>query len=252
MDARNQRGFTIVEVMLFLALSGMLAVLLLAGWGTMINTQRYKDSTRTLQTFLQQQYNLVYNTENGRTADLSCDATNGVRDNAAGEPRGQTSCILMGRYVRISGSSVDVFAIVGTELTDELQPNDEQAILATNPRRVTQDLGLSDVRLTIPWQATVVGSSGSSDPADYAVAIVRSPLNGAVHTYALDKLTDSDVMPPLDSAFIDTANERNDVQLCLDPGAPFAGGRRAVVIGANASSQSFITVLADGDNTCSA
>lgn len=251
MNTQNKSGFTIIEVMLFLALSGMLAVLLLGGWGIMINTQRYKDSTRTLQTFLQQQYNLVYNTENGRTNDLNCDQTNGVRQNGTGQARGQTDCILMGRYVRISGMDVTVSAVVGNNLTDQSESNDEASILASDPHIVTQDLGLSDTRLVIPWQSRVVGKNGSSDAANYAMAVLRSPLTGAVHTY-VTPLPNDTANPPLDSTFLNSSNESEAVQLCVDPGAPMSGGRRAVVIGANASSQSFITVLADGDNQCNA
>lgn len=251
MNTHNHRGFTIVEVMLFLAISGMLAVLLLGGWGIMINTQRYKDSTRTLQTFLQQQYNLVYNVENGRSADLDCDPVNGVREVASGEPRGQTDCILMGRYIRISGSNVTVYPVVGSEFNEASQPSDEASILASKPVKVEQDLRLTDVKLTIPWQAEVVGKNGSTDIANYVVAVLRSPLTGRVHTYSL-VLPDATQNPALDNALVNSSNEIDDVELCLDAGAPFAGGRRAVVIGAYASSQSFITVLADGDNQCNA
>lgn len=249
MNIRKQAGFTIVEVMLFLAISGLLAVLLLGGWGTMINTQRYKDSTRTLQTFLQQQYNLVYNVENGRADNLVC-GDDGVKEKiGGGDPRGQTDCVLLGRYVRISGEKVQVFAIVGKELSaNSTAQNDSDAIGESAPSRVTEDLGLSDSALVVPWQATVVGTDNSPDAANYAIVIIRSPLSGTVHTYTLGLANDSSY--PTVSEIVSNQHEKNDVQLCLDPGAPLSGGRMAVVVRAYATSQNFIDVLADGDNKC--
>lgn len=141
MGVQDKRGFTIIEVMLFLAISGMLAATLLGGWGVMINTQRYKDSVRTLQTFLQQQYNLVYNVENGRSTKLLCDAVHGVREADAGAPRGQTDCTLLGRYIYISGGNVRVAGIVGTVLDDAVlsAETDVEAILGSKPKIISED-----------------------------------------------------------------------------------------------------------------
>ena len=47
------RGFTIIEVMLFLAITGLLAVGVLATVGNSINVQRYRDAVVTLQTEVQ-------------------------------------------------------------------------------------------------------------------------------------------------------------------------------------------------------
>ena len=44
MGAKTQNGFTIIEVMLFLAITGMLAAAILVGSGVAIGQQRYRDS----------------------------------------------------------------------------------------------------------------------------------------------------------------------------------------------------------------
>ncbi|MEP6710564.1 MAG: prepilin-type N-terminal cleavage/methylation domain-containing protein, partial [Candidatus Saccharibacteria bacterium] len=57
MDTQRHPGFTIIEVMLFLAISGALAVGILIGSNVAITSQRYRDSLNSLQSLLQQQYN---------------------------------------------------------------------------------------------------------------------------------------------------------------------------------------------------
>ena len=116
MGAKNDQGFTIIEVSLFLGLSALLAVLLLGGWTTMINTQRYKDSNKSLQTFLQEQYNGVYNVQNGRDNKFTCSDSEVKKISVVGDEPGQTDCILMGRYIDIQkGQDITVRAIVGQE-----------------------------------------------------------------------------------------------------------------------------------------
>ncbi len=236
--------------MLFVAITGLLAAALLSGWTAMINTQRYKDSTRTLQSFLQQQYNLVYNVENGRLQDLSCtlQGANLVIDDtsATNTPRGQSPCVVMGRYVQIQdGTKVSVKSIVGYLNGTDTTNTDIESIRLYNPQRVDFELGLSDNELDIPWQAAVVGTNDST-PKDYAIVIIRSPKTGIVHTYTKDTTGQTLGL----SDIIDASNENTDVNLCLDPGVPFASGRLGVVIDAYASAQSSVRMITDGTTVC--
>lgn len=246
----REQGFTIIEVVLFVAITGLLAATLLTGWTTMINSQRYKDSTRTLQSFLQQQYNLVYNVENGRVQNLSCTLQGSnlvITDTApTGAPRGQSACVVMGRYVQITGGTkIKVSSIVGYLNGIDGTSSDIDSIRLYKPQRVDFDLGLTDNELEIPWQAAVVGTTDSS-PKDYVIAIVRSPKTGIVHTFTKDVTNQSVAL----SDIIDTQYEKDDVNLCLDPGVPFASGRLGVVIDAYASAQSAVRMITDGKVVC--
>lgn len=239
MGAQKQHGFTIIEVMLFLGISAVLAVALLAGWSTMLNTQRYRDSNKTLQSFIQQQYNLVYNVENGRSGDFSCDEADGVQpENINGVDRGQTDCVLMGRYIHIDrGTDLEVFPIIGFEPSDPPTTNDSESIEAHEPKIANNVLGLTESELNIPWGATVVNSGGN--PQSAVIAIVRSPLTGTVHTYV--DFTAADVTPDLfgDDDLASSSNE-TELVLCLDAGAPLSGGQMGVVVQARAAAQSAI------------
>ncbi len=247
---QTERGFTIIEVVLFVAISGVLAATLLGGWTVMINTQRYKDSTRTLQSFLQQQYNLVYNVENGRLQGLSCtlQGSNLVIDDApaTNTARGQSPCVVMGRYVNIQdGTNINVQSIVGYLNGDDTSNTDLESIRLYKPQRVDFELGLTDNELEMPWQAAVVGANDST-PKDYAIAIIRSPKTGIVHTFTKDTTGQTLAL----SDIIDVSNENTEVNLCLDPGVPFASGRLGVVIDAYASAQSSVRMITDGRTVC--
>jgi|GEM_PF-349356 len=244
-------GFTVIEVILFLAITGLLAFSLLGGWTAMINTQRYKDSVKTVQSFLQQQYNLVYNVENVKQADGGpyC-VVNGSGEPefvATGVSRGQSNCIQMGRLVNITGGTqIRSYAIVGVDLVSDSTTTDSASIRGRNPIVVTDGFQLTDNELEVPWQAEVVRrASQGGTRQNVALAIIRSPLTGSVHTYAVQ--TDGSTIPDIDSMAV-PANEQ-EVTLCLDAGTAFSGGRIGVVVRQRASAQSFVQTIQD-DSTC--
>lgn len=249
MGMKTQHGFTIIEVTLFLALTGLLAVLLLGGWTTMINTQRYKDSVKTTQTFIQEQYNLVYSVENGRGDNLRCSGGTVTDAGGTGESRGQSDCVLMGRYLHVNnGTRIDVYAIVGDEPASGTASSDIDSIRAYTPQRVGSEVGLTRNKLNVPWQAEVVGTAGSTDTQNFAIAIIRTPSSGIVHTYATTAPNDGSL--PEVAALVSAANEQTNTYMCLDPGNPLAGGRMGVMIKARASSQSFVETIDDGAGVC--
>lgn len=247
---RTEQGFTIIEVVLFVAITGLLAAALLGGWTAMINTQRYKDSSRTLQSFLQQQYNLVYNVENGRTTSLACTLQGSklVIDETAGSnvPRGQSPCVVMGRYLQIQhGNNIKVSSIVGYVPATDTSNTDIASINLYHPQTFDNALGLTDNELEIPWQAAVVGTNDST-PKEYDIAIIRAPLTGTVHTFTKDSGGQTLALTDV----INAQDEKSDVNLCLDPGVPFASGRLGVTIVAYASAQSSVRLITDGKTLC--
>lgn len=251
--AGQSAGFTIIETILFLGITGLLALTLLGGWTTMINTQRYKDSVKTVQSFLQQQYNLVYNVENAKAADdegpfCVVNGSNEPEFVTSGVARGQSNCIQMGRLVNISGGSdIRSYAIVGIDIADDTTTTDATSIRGRNPIIVQDQLSLSDSELTVPWQARIVNrASQGRTQQDVALAIIRSPLTGSVHTYAVT--TAGGNLPTDLDAVVQVANER-EVNLCMDPETAFSGNRIGVAVRARASAQSFVQIIQD-DSVC--
>jgi type II secretory pathway pseudopilin PulG len=69
----TQKGFTLIEVLLFLAVSTLIVVALMAGVSQSVTRQRYQDSVQSLNEFLRLQYNEVITTDNSRDpSDLTC------------------------------------------------------------------------------------------------------------------------------------------------------------------------------------
>lgn len=245
MNTSRARGFTIVEVMLFLAVTGVLIAALLGGWTVMINTQRYRDSVDTLYTYLQDQYNLVYNVENERSETMNCDSSGNVTDGSvpSSKTRGQSDCVLLGRYVRLTdGMDLKSYAIVGTVPGTD-SSGDEADIRSYEPQAVTQNIGLTETSLRVPWEAEATVSVGTQTGKNFAFIIIRAPESGTVHTYVVETTS---VDPIVNASDITSTNENKDTTLCVDPGALIQGGHRGVVIRAFASSANSIETLEDG------
>lgn len=84
MALKDRQGFTIIEVILFLAITGALLAGLLAGSVSSIKRQRYNDSVNDFVEFLRRTYSEVVNVENERTGTIgdsrSCSITGMVND----------------------------------------------------------------------------------------------------------------------------------------------------------------------------
>ena len=120
---KELKGFTIIEVMLFLALSGFLLVGILAGTGTSIADQRYKDAVQDATDALRSAYAFVADTqvETRENGEGSCGGTvEGASDVSAGDNtnRGRTSCAVYGAVVMIDGNRIQTTTVVGRDYYD--------------------------------------------------------------------------------------------------------------------------------------
>lgn len=107
MNIKNnlKTGFTIVEISLFLGLSGLLAAGLMVGWSVNINRQRYNDSVNTFKSGIQQVFSDVENTQNSRSNSYSCNVVNGnVSITTGSEIRGQSKCTVLGKLISVGSA----------------------------------------------------------------------------------------------------------------------------------------------------
>lgn len=248
MGIKKTHGFTIIEVMLFLAVSGALAIAILVGSGVAISQQRYRDSVSSLKSFIQEQYNQTANTQNGRSGEEACSGAavaqppNNVPNP---QPRGTSECLLLGRVITVSGDGKQVSAadIVGTRTsaTADVEPTD----LAELQKNYT--LGVSTIEQEVrdvEWGARIVRPK-TANPMPLTVAIVRSPVSGSVMTFMADG-----VQTNVKSMVMGTvANAPKD--MCVDPSGDVIGGERlAVRIGAYATAQSAIEIPSESEHVC--
>lgn len=167
-------GFTIIEVMMFLAISSLLLMGVFMLSGNLINGTRFTDSVRGLEGFLQRQYDEVSSGVNTRdnTGCLGAPSTPGT-----------SNCLLLGKVIvfRITTDTVDTYNVIGSEPAVQLSnPSLELLLASYNPQTVLA----SQASYTIPWGAKIrAGKRDSDNNSVNAVALLRSPASSQFATY---------------------------------------------------------------------
>jgi type II secretory pathway pseudopilin PulG len=188
MSTTYKAGFTIIETMLFLAITGLLIAAMLVGVGTSINNQRYRDSVTSLQSFLQSQYSSISNVQNDRDNSWKCDSSAISSQTGALQNRGQSNCVLLGRYITIVEGNTTVATVLGYQTatasgTDiaNLKASYTLGLSAINQQ--TDSLAWGTV---IAWPVSGQGFQKPTTPRSIAILIVRSPDSGSIYTFTSD------------------------------------------------------------------
>lgn len=196
-----ERGFTIIEVMLFFAISGLLFAMLMVGANTGISQQRYLDSVRSYKAFLQNQYAEVLNTQNDRDNTLKC-GVNGASTGTGTAPGADTDCVVLGRVIRIKDNGMTLSAANVTGYVDPAMASSDRSddLLAYKPHEVTNqtDTWEMDWGSQLRINETQDFDSNATAPA---ILIVRSPASGLVRVFTATNNTTTDL-----SAMVDPGN----------------------------------------------
>lgn len=210
----DEKGFTIIEVVLFLAISGLMLAGLLAVVGAGINNQRYTEAVDSFQDFLLTQYSAADN-----VANFSDESGVGCPGEAG--PRGSSSCSIIGRLVS-SSDGVNVTAtplyaasdVAEVNITDIDSPGDmlQQLQLYTAP-----EAGSSE-EYRMRWDTRIIESNGTGDINPFSLMIVRLPYGGGTISYVVDQTITIDNDPSA-SEYINsfTSAKEDTVELCVDP-----------------------------------
>jgi len=257
MDRNKKAGFTIIETMLFLSVSALLTVGILAGTGIAMTQQRYKDSVNTFKSDLQAQYNQVANVVNDRGSDYQCNSSAAITSTSpgAGVSRGQTDCMVMGRLVTSyplgSGSSTSAdgiaiysYPVIGTKMPSApASPDKDIDVLRTyNLRPMSSRSTVNSVE----WGARIETPTGSNR---MSILILRSPINGAIKTFSHTGAKVS-ASGTIQNGMVRAENVQ-DFTICVKPaaGTIITGPTLGVEVAAGASNQSGVKVLGEG-NPC--
>lgn len=250
MGSSKSPGFTIIEVMLFLAITGLMVAGILASASSSLNAQRYRDGVESIKSMITNEYAKVYSLTNSRDRSDPC----GMAATSAGW--GASDCLYTGRLVEIEqpGGAGDytmtVRPVIASE--DESAPLDN---LFTRFRyETTSDAELVESR-ALGWGLSAVSPGGGSSPTRVAILILRSPLDGTVRTYNLLAGNSSYVITDnnLNTDIVGrTETETNPAVFCvadlagpLDPAV-----RHAIVVAARATSAADVEIrLGDGEGS---
>lgn len=238
MGTQRHAGFTIIETVLFLAVTGLLIVAVLASTGSNIQIQRYKDSVSTLQNVLKEQFSAVDNVDNGETGQIACQNAI-VSDSGDTRPRGQSDCYVMGRLTTIIEDEIRMVTIVG-EGAAASNANDIAALKSFKYGELPNSVDTRTMEWgsRIAWPKSGAGAKNPTTPRSIAILILRSPVSGLKYTFTNDNVNAS-----ITSMIIpgDTKPGQTERRICVDGNGSFDGGLR-VVIGAFASGPGAVEV----------
>lgn len=183
------RGFTIIEVMMFLAISSALAIFLIVGTGMTIQQQRYQDSVNTFTSQLQAEFTAVAQVENERSPTWSCTGGSIQLLQNGGASRGTTACTIVGRYVTVSpdGKTMLGYPVIATQAAPETATSDSDAFAAMRlvvyrPDDTTGALRVS--RQTLEWDAYLTTPTDGRASAPFSLFVYRSPITGSVSSFS--------------------------------------------------------------------
>lgn len=168
MGRRQQTGFTVIEVVLVIAISGLIAMGVMSNSSRQVNVQNYRDGVQSFRDFLA-----------GQFEDL--DAVKNNQANGCGSHiRGAGDCFYSGKYISITPLPDDETRLVARPIQTTVEANDEISSVT-----VTSDTDDNVQSTKIDWglqaRAQTTGASGLG--ISRYVTIFRSPITGRVSSY---------------------------------------------------------------------
>lgn len=213
-----RRGFTILEVALFLAVSAVLFIGIASGTGLNVARQRYNTSVQGYTEFLRRLYSDVENVENEREgtrgdrqgyctiASFSGGGLSQVANSV--ETSGRTNCAVYGKIAiyneRLNDSDANTDKIYTYDIIGDIVDNDHKlpasitntisALAAVHAEFIAYENNNGTCKLAysgntsfyLPEWSSYIETVTKGKRYSGAVMIVRSPLDGSIHTYILD------------------------------------------------------------------
>ncbi len=197
--SKMRRGFTLIEVALFLAVTGLLFAGVMVGVQNSIWQQRYNDTVQNFANFLRNVYSEVSNPQssgNGRSEELAIYG----KLISFGEKRG-----LDGAELDANTQKVFVYDVVGDvnaakvgsgSIIELLEKLDANAVVRTKDKGVTVNAKLAGIVESYSpiWGSVIEAAKGDSEHAANnnlykgSILIVRHPKSGAINTLVSDNV----------------------------------------------------------------
>ncbi len=255
MSTVSETGFTLIETMLFLAITGLMIAGMLAGSWTSINSQRYHDSVSSLQAELQDQFSKVDNSSNSIAGGFSCNDQ--AQLSTGTTERGQSNCYILGRYVySTTGAQLNESTVIGyISPTDEANlsttTTDYAALTTYTLNTVSNASGvtLSGTSVYTPeWGATMQSMVGGNRSEAFSLLIVRSPTSGTIRSF----VDPNSGLAPNPTNLKSLINQTYVVPLNLCVSGGNLGPQSDVQVIANAANVNGVQTLGDGEvgNQC--
>lgn len=188
MGTHFNRGFTIIETMLVLAITGMLVAGIFVGVGSSIAIQRYRDAVDTFKTTIQNQYAELSSVRNDRSDNWSCDGSAATAENGS-TLRGQSDCVLVGRLLVVNQGDFSVYTVVGREISTTPRADDITSLrqnYALNISNANVERDALEWGAVLAWPRSGSGSQTPITPRSLSMLFIRSPDSGQIYTFTSD------------------------------------------------------------------
>lgn len=188
MTTGTTRGFTVIELMLFLGVSGALFAALMIGVNGNISQQRYKESVVSYSSLLQNQFFQVMNTRNEREDNLACQGGSVSQPVEGGQAKGTSSCVILGRAIQIerNGSAVRTWSVIGEDLPLDSSIDDTTALGRYAPKLWSHSTASNpDANLVrLDWDSVLTTTENNRPHSRASFLILRSPVSGLIRVFA--------------------------------------------------------------------
>lgn len=233
----RQTGFTVIEVMLFLAVSAALSAAIFLTSMLNINQQRYMDAVRSFKALTQEQYINTTRVQNPNNTDSQCPGA------IPAQARGTNDCLVVGKLVSVNnnGASIVIRNIVGVPPIQETYSSGDIAAIQAMTSLYVVNAGTET--LSPEWDTALAAKLGAApSTTTFSLAIVRSPATGTPYTFFIpgkdfvpldstsvgeDIRADVIGVPPIPPPNLLT----NDLIICIEPrGLTADSWRQEIVI----------------------
>ncbi len=198
----KQRGFTIIELTLYLGVAGLLLASMMVGITVSVKRQRFADSVNATQGFLQQQFNETQNTLNDRVAQVCDNATPGS-GGIETQTRGASKCLIAGKLLDIRptpAGSEGTIAVHNVLIKADLPadyatlPGGDVELFQNQLNTTVVENALNDTTFRVPWGAELpqlrYGSTPLASSDIRYIALLRSPVSGSIGLYYMVSTAD--------------------------------------------------------------
>ncbi len=265
MNTKRNIGFTIIEVMLFLAISSALLIALLVGMQASIERQRYYDSLVSLKAYLQMQYAYATNVVNDRPANennkpvsVACNsnAQLSISSLQSTPNLGMSDCVIMGRYIYSNSNATEIMSshVIGArDMTKDPAPSDIEELSNFRYSVFTASTN-SDIeayyqpdKYSLSANLQMKTTGADKQPKPFEMLIIRSPITGMVMTFVKPGNPDGNIV----SLIKNGKNDQPSVFCIMPLGFSLTPGQRmAIRVNAFATSQSGVEIPKETDNIC--